>query len=203
MSAAANREPCPTNNILLNTKWQPISQQEYESNMARDIEEFLKMAAQRRQQQRQQQQAGGAQRQPRPATPPVQRLASQLVTPATEDEIQILDDTSGQDMRHQTVSGHVETHIDTSEIAQHTRQLGQKVGMADDKLEARLQQKFDHDVGHLQIDQKRSAQSETTSVTETDLSEAAAALMQMLRTPTSIRQAILISEVLKRPEFDY
>ncbi len=170
--------------------------------MARDIEEFLKMAAQRRQQQRQQQQRAAGERTPRPTTPPLQRHTSELVTPATDDEIQILDDDSTPDMRKQTVGGHVQTHIDTSDIAQHAQQLGQRVGMADDKLEARLQQKFDHDVGRLQIDRKRSAQSETTTVTAKATSRAAVALMQMLRSPASIRQAIVISEVLKRPDFD-
>ncbi len=163
--------------------------------MPRDIEEFLKMAAQRRQQQKQRQQ----QRPPAPQpAPPVQRRPP--ITPAIEDDVYAIGDEQDHNLRQQSVRDHVQSHIDTSDIAQHAQKLGHKVGLADDKLEARLQKKFDHDVGHLQIDKRRSAQSETTAVTEKQYAQLASDLMQMLRTPTSIRQAVLISEVLKRPE---
>ena len=39
------------------------------------------------------------------------------------------------------------------------------------------------------------------TVTEQETSAIADDLLQMFRTPQSVRQAILISEVLKRPEF--
>ena len=175
--------------------------------MARDIEEFLKMAAQRRQQQKQRQgqqpQQGAGQRVPpkQPSRPlAAQPVPSAYEPPATEDEIQIIEPQP--DIRRGSVREHVQTHIDTSDIAEHVRHLGEEVGMADDKVEARLQQKFDHGVGHLKIDEAKSAQSKTTKVTDRQISDAAAALMNMLRTPTSIRQAILISEVLRRPDFD-
>ncbi len=177
--------------------------------MPRDIEEFLKMAAKRRQQQKQQ--GGGAARS-RPASAPggQQRPARQRhsqpptpVQPATDEEIVILGPGGRQprqDMRSQSVSEHVRSHIDTSDLAEKVSHLGEEVGLADDKLVARLQDTFDHDVGHLKFDPSKSVQDETTSVTAKRISPLARDMIQMLSNPVNVRQAILISEVLKRPE---
>ncbi|MGI9519782.1 MAG: hypothetical protein ACR2NP_22200 [Pirellulaceae bacterium] len=121
--------------------------------MPRDIEEFLKMAAKRRQQQKQG--GGAAPQRSQPATPPAsqqrptpQRLVPrpQSLQPATDEEIIILG-PGGQpstDMRRQSVSDHVRSHIDTSDISEQVSHLGETVGLADDKLDARLHDTFDH-----------------------------------------------------------
>jgi hypothetical protein len=177
--------------------------------MPRDIEEFLKMAAKRRQEQKQK----AAGQPPAGQKPPVQRPPAQKPKPAAgqsprivrrlrpEDEIQVIGSSnSPPDMRQQTVGEHVRTHIDTSSLADHALHLGEEVGLADDKLDARLHQKFDHKVSSLK--KESAAQAETTAVTERHTSRLANDLLDMLRTPKSIRQAVLIAEVLKRPDFD-
>ncbi len=178
--------------------------------MPRDIEEFLKMAAQRRQQQKQK--AAGQRPAAAPKKPPVQPRnpsARLPLPPANQpsrplrpgEEIRILGGAAEPtDMRDQSVSEHVRVHIDTSSLGEHARHLGEQVGLADDKMDARLHRKFDHSVASLKP--AGTAHHETTSVTERDVSQLASELLDMLRSPKSIRQAILIAEVLKRPEFD-
>lgn len=172
--------------------------------MPRDIEEFLKMAAKRRQQQKKQggrpatPAAGGAQQR---ATPPPPR---QTARPATDDEIVIIGGSvaPAPDPYNQSVAEHVRSHIDTSDLVQHARELGGEVALADDKLDARLHDTFDHKVGSLKTDLSRSIQSTTTTTTAKVVAPIANDLLEMLSNPESIRQAILISEVLKRPNFD-
>lgn len=175
--------------------------------MPRDIEEFLKMAAKRRQQQKKQggrpatPAGGGAQR---PQTPPPQ-AQRRSIRPATDDEIVIIggpESASRQPAGGTSVADHVRSHIDTSALGEHARHLGEKVALADDKLDARLQSTFDHDVGNLKIDTSQSAFATTTTTTAKTVSPIASDLLDMLSNPKSIRQAILINEILQRPKFD-
>lgn len=171
--------------------------------MPRDIEEFLKMAAQRRQQQRQKGKAASAGRQTSPAAkqPPAKPR-----TPSLEDPIIILGGTpetkSAPDPYSQSVSDHVRDYIDTSDVADVSQQLGQEVALADDKMDARLQRTFDHSVGNLPLAAQESAFSTTTTTTAKQVSPAADALLNMLSNPQSIQQAVLLSEILKRPNFE-
>lgn len=181
--------------------------------MPRDIEEFLKMAAKRRQQQKK---PGGKPAAGRPATP---ATGQQRPTPpaarkpkpakpakparlATDDEIIIIDDRGTADPYQQSVAEHVRTHIDTSSLGEHASHLGEEVALADDKLDSRLQSTFDHKLGQIGSAKKTSAFATTTTTTAKDVSPIADDLLNMLSNPKSIRQAILINEILKRPDFD-
>ena len=184
--------------------------------MPRDIEEFLKMAAKRRQQQKQggkpaagrpETPAGGGAQQkrkpPKPGQPTQQKQRRSSIRPATDDEIVIIGGSEATpDPYHQSVSDHVSSHIDTKSLGEHASQLGEEVALADDKLVDRLHGTFDHKVGHLKIDTTQSVHSTTTTITARQVSPIADDLLQMLSNPVSIRQAILITEVLKRPDFD-
>ncbi len=150
--------------------------------MARDIDEFLRKAAERRNKA-----AGGAPpAQPgrgtpvnKPPTPARTRpRAPEIVEP---DEVEVV---GGE--------GIAKRHLDTSRIAQHAAQLGAEVGLADDKIESRLQEKFDHDLGRLTKKKKEKQQRDTGG----------SELLKLLRTPKTIRQAIIVTEILKRPNFD-
>ena len=101
-------------------------------------------------------------------------------------------------VRGDNVGRHVAQHERrTEQIAEHARHLGEEVDLADDKLEAHLHQVFDHDLGRLKKSnieagaQGRQAAGDLT----------AGQLQQMLRTPQSIREAIIMSEILRRPEW--
>ncbi len=166
--------------------------------MPRDIEEFLKMAAKRRQQQKQQ--SGNTGQRPAQPTPARRRLAQQSRPPVqpAADDIVIIGSSDGT-MQPVSVSNHVRQHLDTSDISDHATQLGEEVALADEKLDARLHQTFDHQLGRLK---KRQDVETLTTTTSKDVSPIAADLLDMLSNPKSIRQAILLNEILKRPEFD-
>jgi len=87
---------------------------------------------------------------------------------------------------------------ETEQIAEHSRHLGEDVDAADSKMQAHLHQVFDHKLGQL-----KSSGGETALVTG-DRTAAELSLEQirrMLCSPQSIRDAIVMSEVLRRPEF--
>jgi hypothetical protein len=175
--------------------------------MARDIEEFLKMAAKRREELKRQaagQQPAAPVPPAEPRKPPVQRKPpqqqkqrQQLQRQRPEPSADAYEE-SESDLGRYTVAEHVRQHLDTSDITQKTATLGQAVGLADDKLEAHLQQVFGHTVATLE----KPVDPELAGVVDSrKVSPLARALVDLLRKPETIRQAILVSEILRRPEF--
>jgi hypothetical protein len=178
--------------------------------MRDEVEEFLKRVAQMRQQA--EAQAKAQQQRPKPtqpAAPPAQQRAvppprpapPQRLVPPPQDikyvepvevvEAELSDRTEGFNRRvAHDLRG-------SEEIAQHTRQLGAEVDLADDKLAAHLHQTFDHELGRL----KKTA-SETAAIAHASPSSdvTVSELLQALRSPESIRDAIIMAEVLRRPE---
>ncbi len=162
--------------------------------MARDIEEFLRRAAERRNQQRQQQQK------PPIRTPLQQQPASRDIVETNEVEIVRQQEYN---LRQEDVGAHVRHHISShaEELSAKASHLGERIQSVDDRVAERIQSKFDHEVG--QLEDKPSVQDNWEAQTDrTPVSAVAQDLLQMLRTPKSIRQAILISEILNRPQFD-
>ncbi|MEM9409845.1 MAG: hypothetical protein AAGA30_01955 [Planctomycetota bacterium] len=170
--------------------------------MARDIEEFLRKAAERRRQQQQKQ------RGPTPS----ERVRELVETGEIEvvQPIEVVEPVPVQktrvakpirDLREQSISEHVRSHIDTSDISEHASHLGERIQNADDRIAARLNRKFDHDVSKLD-DLPTVQDDQVAGVTKDSVSPIASDLVEMLRTPKNIRQAILVSEILKRPELD-
>jgi hypothetical protein len=156
--------------------------------MARDIEEFLRKAAERRNRQPQ----GGAP--PPPAqTPPANQPRRTPVTPKPpirqDDDIVEPEVVIGRE----SVVDHVRRHINTQEITDHTRKLGEEVGQADEKLEARLHDKFDHEVGSL----THGVDPYGHQATLVPKSE----ILKLLKNPQSVRQAVILAEILKRPQW--
>jgi hypothetical protein len=87
-------------------------------------------------------------------------------------------------------------------LGEHAAQLGAQVGLADDTLDAHLHQVFDHQIGRLT---KSAPMSETTPAAESRSSQDAASeshgsIVRMLRSPRSLCDAIVVSEILQRPE---
>lgn len=145
--------------------------------MAKDIEEFLKMAAARR---RQAQTTGQAPAKPT-AKPPQKK-------PAVVENVQV-----EVVSRSESVAEHVKSHIDTRRLQEHASRLGAEVGLADEKLEERLQSTFDHSVGTLKMQKARPKRSAKIKPVVDAV---------MLSSPATIRQAIIVSEILNRPEWD-
>jgi hypothetical protein len=86
----------------------------------------------------------------------------------------------------------------TQQIADHTRRLGAEVDASDNKLQAHLHQVFDHQLGRLK------SSSIETALVESERSSSEMSLDQIRRlllSPGSVRDALVMAEILKRPEF--
>lgn len=145
-----------------------------------EIAEFLRRAVQ--------QQRGGR--------PPQQAELAEVVEPEV-----LPGPVGGQ------VSRHVGEHLDTAKFRRRASQLGDEVAHADDQMDQRLHQKFDHRVGRLVGTAGESAEAagvEEATEPEDRVIElpttAAAGLPVLLSSAQNIRQAIVISEILNRPE---
>ena len=194
--------------------------------MARDIEEFLRRAAERRKQNQ-----GQAAPKPPPApeapsAPPPrrQRLADEATDerkssgeldpyrelPRSREAGQsksapppkappVAKSTKPPRKKRETIAEHVREAIVVSDVTERSSRLGEEVGLADEKLEARLE-KFDHKIGALEG--MSSIQEDRVETEGPDKSHLAVSLLKLLKQPETIRQSILISEILKRPNFD-
>ena len=179
--------------------------------MRDEVEEFLKRVAQMRQ--AAEAQAKAQQQRPKPAAPqapapqrtvPAQRpVPPQRLVPARQEvayvepalaevvEPEEIDRTEGFSRR---VANDLRG---SAQIAEHTRRLGEEVDLADDKLAAHLHQVFDHDLGRLK---KTASETAATPVAAAVSDVTVSELLKLLRSPNSIRDAIIMSEVLKRPD---
>jgi hypothetical protein len=88
----------------------------------------------------------------------------------------------------------------TQEIAEHTRHLGEEVDQADDKLEARLHQVFDHKLGDLKKSTLEAAAVSPSQATRDAALPGAASIANLLIDPQNVRNAIILAEILRRPD---
>ena len=193
--------------------------------MARDIEEFLRRAAERRKQnQGQSAPPPAVADSPTPAPPPKQRLANESNAskqPEQDDPYRELPRSreAGQKKsapptnappvansrqkrrkpKRESIADHVREAIVVSDVTENAIKLGAEVGLADEKLEARMA-KFDHAIGGLEG--MASIQSDRVETEGPDKSHIAVGLLDLFKQPQTIRQSILIAEILKRPDFD-
>lgn len=185
--------------------------------MNNEVEEFLRRAAQRRAQVEAQMRAQAeAKAQRQPAPPPQQQRMAPPQSVFQPQQPQTPTFPTAQIVPAQIVSAELADQSDrlgsgvsqhlrgSQQIAQHVEELGDAVEMADDNLEARLHNTFDHQVGRLKkiasepvkvIPPERMA----ATVTAAAYSTSAAGLMAMFRTKTDVRNAILLSEIISRP----
>ena len=181
-----------------------------------EVEEFLRRAAARRaaaQQQRPPAPPAGwsppppAQPayQPPPAAPtyPQRRPASLaevvILEPVSPVEAEVVDaELADQPDR---LSRGVAQHLrGTQEIAEHTRHLGEEVDLADDKLEARLHQTFDHKLGDLKKSTLEAAAVSPSQSSRDAALPGAASIANLLVDPQNVRNAIILAEILRRPD---
>ena len=117
--------------------------------MARDIEEFLRRAAERR---RNAQQGGGQQRQPaRPqpkSPPPRQPISDRDVVQPRKKAAPLPSKEPARAVVKESVNDHVKRYLDVSDIETHVEELGDVIEQADERMEAHLDKTFDHDVGN-------------------------------------------------------
>ena len=104
-----------------------------------------------------------------------------------------------------TVAEHVQQHLRPGQASRNTTQLGRDLAQADERMELHLQSTFDHRVGQLGGLQSRVDQG-TDAAYWSDTSEAVPPVIsrvyELLDSPQDIRAVFLLSEILRRPEFD-
>lgn len=97
----------------------------------------------------------------------------------------------GSDLRRESVRKHVSKHLSTADIAAQSAKLGEDVGLADERLELHLHEKFQHKLGALEHRERPAEKAKETRADD---------IGQFLRSPAGMRQAIIASEILRRPE---
>ncbi|MFV1967233.1 MAG: hypothetical protein ACC628_17530 [Pirellulaceae bacterium] len=147
--------------------------------MSDDIANFLRRAAQRRS----------------PLPPDIEILDAEIV----DAEILEEEDVSGAD-----VSRQVFQHLDTSSFAEHASHLGENVDQSDDRMESHLHQVFEHKLGRLGAQTSAAAESvlddDGAQAEKKKAPTSASTVADMLRDPRNLRNAMVIREILTRPE---
>jgi len=175
--------------------------------MSDEIAEFLRRAAQRRAEQMQQQveqQRRAAQQQQQYAPPAAPLRPAPSVRPApVVVEAEIVDDDDLVPARPplSKVAQHVAQHLDTRAFEQRAERMADVTEQADERLGSHLHQTFDHRLGNISAGTQSITAAETPRVDDEVKARVAHShpLLNMLRQPQSIRNAIILSELLERP----
>ena len=136
--------------------------------------------------------------------------------PAVEAEVVEIAETPRLPSLHEDVSTRVEQHLDSSRFQQHSRLLGRATSESDERLEEHLHSVFDRQLGQLgdissdpadriQIREGTDAKEWQSTVERREQASAETArrhdeLREMLRRPESLREAIVLSEIFRRPD---
>jgi hypothetical protein len=181
--------------------------------MLNELEEFLRRAAQRaqeaqqrqlaQQQQQAQQGQGGNRWQAGAENPEAQQRQGQRPPPARlVPQVEVVD-AELIEQQPNRVAQSVQQHLTSSQqFGQHASQLGERVGLADDTLDARLHQTFDHKLGRLAQSSGNTlpeAPPENTDTLAASATRAMHPIAQLFGNALSIRNAIMLREILDRP----
>ncbi len=162
------------------------------ANAANEIEEFMRRAAARP---RPQANAGSIRRSPQPQLRPQVEKPVQAQVVSTEPV-------------GARIAKDVERDLDTQEFGKRTGQLGSEVTQAVGEIDQHLHQVFDHYVSNLELLPGEAAAAPAAvgpvEVSEQSLLDIpatfATGLTDLLVNPESIRQAVVLNEILHRPE---
>ncbi len=184
--------------------------------MNNEVEDFLRRVAQLRQQAeaqtKGQQQARAAQA-PKPQQQPTQQQPTQQQPTQRQQqpkqqrpaprplpsavEAEIVDAELAE--RSDRVSRLVDQDMrGTNQIAEHAGRLGAELDLADEKLAAHLHQVFDHKLGSLK---STSGDAANAGPDRTIADDSLNQIRRLLTSPSSVRNAVIMAEILRRPEF--
>lgn len=159
--------------------------------VADEIEEFMRRAAERR-----------ASRGTRRAGEQAETVAK-TASPAQPVQAQVVAEkpVGGQ------VADHVKKYLDEDAFARREDSLGKEIAQADSEIDQHLRQTFDHRVGQLAAVPGEAAAPtaaaeppELAGLTADSASPFTTGLLDLMSDPDSLRQAIVLNEVLRRPE---
>ena len=181
-----------------------------EETLRREVEEFLKRAQGEPRNQPQAKRPASPQRQRPTAAPQKPRQPQQPAEPPTR---RLVDDPKSVTSRKPSepplevirtgpptgaaVDAYVAEQMrGVAAIGQHAQRLGEEVAQADDRIQAQLQQKFDHRVGTL----TPVSASTVVPASAAAASSAAREFRELLARPGGMRQIVIANEILRRPE---
>lgn len=101
--------------------------------------------------------------------------------------------------RGETVAEHVSQHLKRDDFDKRAQHMGEQLSQTDERLEARLHEKFDHGLGSLAARREAREAADLAKITTEKDAQLADSLVQMLKTPQGVRQAVILSEVFNRP----
>ncbi|MBI3838681.1 MAG: hypothetical protein HY288_12205 [Planctomycetia bacterium] len=167
----------------------PSPQTSSQSQLNAEIEQFLKRANDRRNDRSRREVAPAARSPKAPPKPPADRPID--VQPLERHEFS-------------SVAASVEKHLSSRTFTQRTEHLADDIVRADEEMEQHLQKAFSHRVGTLSDVQKPTDIQTPATDKETSVvvaaGSAANAIAGLLTDPKNLRQAVILNEILKRPE---
>jgi hypothetical protein len=155
--------------------------------MPDDLEAFLQRAAQQRKKRRPEIVVLDPAATPPQAPPPPRPAARPVARPAPV----VLAEPISEVPMGLSVDAHVEQHLDSRAFDERASHLGETVDRADDELEARVHQVFDHRLGQLGAPGQVSV-----SISEEIANQVTAEIMDSFRAPESLRRVIIMNEIL-------
>ncbi|MCE5269091.1 MAG: hypothetical protein LLG00_14545 [Planctomycetaceae bacterium] len=174
------------------------------TDVSDEIDEFLRRAAQRRSA-RPPATPGDAARSTSPR-PPAREASSVSTRSSPAEPIRAEAATLDRPVGGQ-VTEHVRKYLDDEYFDRRANQLGEDVARADQQVDQHLHQVFDHSVSHLAAVTGESAIAPEASEPLGDAQPSPEALasftdgvLGVFSDPDSIRQAIVLNEVIRRPE---
>jgi hypothetical protein len=99
-----------------------------------------------------------------------------------------------------SVAEHVQNHMDNREFEQRANQMT-NVDQADDIMQAHMQQVFDHQLGSLGGLTQPVGQSGSDPEKTANVPTPAESIALLLANPQSMRGAVILNEILRRPEY--
>lgn len=101
--------------------------------------------------------------------------------------------------RGESVAEHVAEHLKKGAFDERASHLGEDLALTDERLEARLHQKFDHGLGSLAA-RRQAREAEDLALKNVPRPGSLAGdVLTLLSTPQGVQQAVILNEVLKRP----
>jgi hypothetical protein len=160
-----------------------------QSQLNAEIEQFLKRANDRRGDSSRREAAPAARAPKAPPKPPADKPID--VQPLERREMS-------------SVAASVEKHLSNRTFTQRAEHLADDIVRADQEMEQHLQKSFGHRVGTLSDVQKPTVSQTPATDNETAVvvgaGSAARAIAGLLSDPNNVRQAIILNEILQRPE---
>lgn len=99
--------------------------------------------------------------------------------------------------RGESVAEHVADHMRRGAFEERASHMGEELSQTDERLEARLHEKFDHRMGTLSA--RRQAREADDAHQKEHVNSVADNLFDLLSTPQGVQQAVLLNEILTRP----